>query len=80
MCKGRMAFTNNEKLYLLKDFGSETITLLKCDTQIEPTANPLYIATYSTDKQGVLQKYAQDLPPPTTFPSSPTNNAVGKGW
>lgn len=54
---------NNEKLYLIKDFGNETITMVKCDTQIEPSDNPLYIATYSADKGGVLQKYAQDLTP-----------------
>lgn len=52
----------NEKFYgpLL---GTDEITMLKFDTQIEPEANALYVATYSTVTGGVLRKYHLDSNP-----------------
>ena len=53
----------NEKCYLLEDFGEDQITMLKCDTQIEPSANPVYVATYNNANGGTLRKYIQDMNP-----------------
>ncbi len=53
----------NEKCYLLQDFGEEQITMLKCDTQIEPSANPIYVATYGQANGGTLRKYVQGTNP-----------------
>ena len=39
------------------------ITMLKCDTQIEPSANPVYVATYNNTNGGTLRKYIQDMNP-----------------
>ena len=53
----------NEKCYLLEDFGENQITMLKCDTQIEPSANPIYLATYNDTDGGSLRKYDQGMDP-----------------
>lgn len=52
----------NEKCYLLKDFGSDQISLMQFDTQIEPSDNPLYVATWN-GTSGTLQKFRQDINP-----------------
>lgn len=52
-----------EKIYLLEDYGDAQITMLKCDTQIEPSTNPIYVATYSSANGGTLQKYKQGTNP-----------------
>jgi hypothetical protein len=52
----------NEKSFLLKDFG-DPITMLKCDTQMDSSTNPLYIATYNSSTGGTLQKYNQGTNP-----------------
>ena len=53
----------HEKCYLLQDFGEEQITMLKCDTQIEPSVNPIYVATYGQANGGTLRKYVQEMNP-----------------
>lgn len=53
----------NESCSLLEDFGEDQITMLKCDTQIEPSANPIYVATYSNANGGTLRKYVQGMNP-----------------
>ena len=45
----------NERHYTF-DMG-DPITMLYCDTAIEPNANPLYVATYNATTGGKLQKY-----------------------
>ena len=52
---------NNEKLFTF-DMQDE-ITMLKCDVQIDPTGNPLYIATYNSTDGGTLQVYVQGTNP-----------------
>lgn len=47
----------NEKCIPLSDLGSDEITMLKFDTQIEPEKNALYIATYNPQTKGVLRKF-----------------------
>jgi hypothetical protein len=49
--------TGNEKIYTLLSGGDE-ITMLKADTQMEPSTNPIYIATYNATTGGTLQKYS----------------------
>jgi hypothetical protein len=48
----------NEKCVKLTGFGIDEITMLKFDTQIDPAANPLYIATYNASTRGTLQQYS----------------------
>ncbi|MDR2130614.1 MAG: hypothetical protein LBP56_05530 [Odoribacteraceae bacterium] len=47
----------NEKCSKLPGFGVDEITMLKFDTQMDPVANPLYIATYNASTRGTLQRY-----------------------
>lgn len=47
----------NEKCYELNNYGTGEITMIKADTQIDPSLNPLYIATYSSSTGGTLQKF-----------------------
>jgi hypothetical protein len=47
----------NEKCIKVPGFGTDEITMLKFDTQIDPGVNPLYIATYNASTQGTLQRY-----------------------
>ena len=51
----------NERHYTF-DMGDQ-ITMLYCDTAIEPNANPLYVATYNATTGGKLQKYIQGVNP-----------------
>mgnify|MGYP004655604537 CR=1 FL=1 len=66
----------NEKCYLLQDFGEDQITMLKCDTQIEPSANPIYLATYNATNGGTLRKYIQGTNPDKVE----VNPVVGSCW
>lgn len=52
----------NEKWYDL-DLGADEITMLKFDTQMQPGADVLYIATYNAQKGGILRKYRLDSNP-----------------
>lgn len=52
---------NNEKLFTF-DMQDE-ITMLKCDVQIDPIGNPLYVATYNPTNGGTLQAYIQGTNP-----------------
>lgn len=51
----------NERHYTF-DMG-DPITMLYCDTAIEPNENPLYVATYNATTEGKLQKYIQGVNP-----------------
>lgn len=51
----------NEKLFSF-DMNGE-ITMLKFDTQINPDANALYIATYTSDSKGTLARYTVNKDP-----------------
>lgn len=51
----------NERHYTF-DMG-DPITMLYCDTAIEPNENPLYVATYNATTGGKLQKYIQGVNP-----------------
>jgi hypothetical protein len=59
----------NEKCYKLDGFGNESISMIKFDTQIETSSNPLYIATYNNSGSGTLKKYFMG--------SSPDNVTLG---
>ncbi|MEJ2883209.1 PKD-like family lipoprotein [Pedobacter sp. GR22-6] len=49
--------SGNEKVKLIRDFGTEEISLLKFDIQNTSTgANDLYVATYSASSGGTLRK------------------------
>lgn len=49
---------NNERFYdLSASVGGDQITMLKFDTQIDPLANNLYIATYNGTKKGTLRRF-----------------------
>lgn len=52
----------NERSYLLQQFDGP-ITMLKCDTQMEPAKNPVYVATYNETSGGTLHKYFQGTNP-----------------
>ena len=51
----------NEKIYSF-DMSGE-ITMLKFDTQIDPDANALYVATYDSTSKGVLTRYTVNRDP-----------------
>lgn len=55
----------NEKCYELTGYTGGRITMLKADTQIDPAANPLYIATWDTATGGTLQKFNVGTDPNT---------------
>lgn len=46
-----------ERLYTFPQIGSDEITMLKFDTQIDHLSNSLYIATYNTTTKGTLRRY-----------------------
>lgn len=52
----------NEKLYTL-DVGDGEITMVKFDTQIDPDANALYVATYDNINKGTLVRYSVNRDP-----------------
>lgn len=47
----------NEKIYQFPEIGSDPISMLKFDTQIEHTVNSLYIGTYNATNKGMLKQY-----------------------
>ena len=53
----------NERCVKLPGFGTDEITMVKFDTQIDPTVNPLYIATYNASSKGTLQRYHVETNP-----------------
>lgn len=46
-----------EKIYSFPELGSDEITMLKFDTQLDHVTNSLYIATYSPSEKGILQRF-----------------------
>ena len=54
----------NERIYTL-DVGGGDITMVKFDTQIDPDANALYVATYDSDTKGKLVRYVVNTNPNT---------------
>jgi len=68
----------NEKCFKIAGFGTEEITMLKFDTQIEPATNPLYVATYNSTTGGTLRKYTIDTNPnAVTITADPKSNWGG---
>ena len=65
----------NEKLYQFDLFGSSEITMLKFDTQINPDANALYIATYDAASKGKLTRYVVNTDPNTVTLTADTENS-----
>jgi len=55
----------NEKFYQFPSIGTDPITLLKFDTQIDINSNSLYIGTYHPSKKGILRKFAVGTDPNT---------------
>lgn len=53
----------NEKLYQFDMFGGDEISMIKFDTQINPTENALYIATYNSTNKGQLERYRVNTDP-----------------
>jgi len=53
----------NEKCYQFDIFGGDEITMIKFDTQINPDANALYIATYNSTNKGQLERYVVNTDP-----------------
>jgi hypothetical protein len=49
--------TGNEKFYTFPAIGSDAITMLKFDTQIDFNTNSLYIATYNSTTKGTLSRF-----------------------
>lgn len=47
----------NERFYSYPELGSDEITMLKFDTQVDHLANSLYIATYNAGTKGTLRRY-----------------------
>jgi len=46
-----------EKLYTFPEVGTDEISMLKFDTQIDFASNSLYIATYNNTTKGTLRRY-----------------------
>lgn len=46
-----------ERIYEFPELGSDEITMLKFDTQVDPIANGLYIATYNSTTNGRLRRF-----------------------
>ncbi len=68
----------NEKCFKIAGFGSDEISMLKFDTQIEPSTNPLYIATYNNSTGGTLKKYSLGVSPDNiTLEADPKSNWKG---
>ncbi|SEM26249.1 PKD-like family protein [bacterium A37T11] len=47
----------NEKIYSFPQIGTDEITMLKFDTQIDYQTNSLYIATYNVTNKGTLRRF-----------------------
>ncbi|MBO9634793.1 MAG: hypothetical protein J7578_16900 [Chitinophagaceae bacterium] len=54
-----------EKSYTFPELGSDEITMIKFDTQIDYTTNALYIATYNPSTKGRLRRYMLGTDPNT---------------
>lgn len=48
---------NNEKVYQFPEIGSDPITMLKFDTQMDHLTNSLYIATYNNNTKGTIRRF-----------------------
>ena len=53
----------NEKGYQFDIFGGDEISMIKFDTQINPTENALYVATYNSTDKGQLERYLVNTDP-----------------
>ncbi|MBQ8500823.1 MAG: hypothetical protein IJ494_00740 [Bacteroides sp.] len=53
----------NERVELIKDFGTDEITLIKVDDQIELGSDYIYVATYNPTDGGTLVKLEQGTNP-----------------
>lgn len=68
----------NEKLYEFPAIGTDQITLLKCDTQIDHVTNSLYVATYNSTTKGTLRRFNVGNDP-NTVDIQPVKNAKWDG-
>lgn len=48
---------DNEKIYQFPEIGSDEISMIKFDTQIDYVSNSLYIGTYNGATKGTLRRY-----------------------
>ncbi|RZK39323.1 MAG: hypothetical protein EOO90_19280 [Pedobacter sp.] len=48
---------NFEKVYQFGEIGTDVISMIKFDTQMDHVTNSLYIATYNNDSKGTLRRY-----------------------
>ncbi len=68
----------NEKFFKIAGFVTDDISMIKFDTQIEPSTNPLYIATYNSAGVGTLRKYFLGTSPDNiTLDQHPQSNWTG---
>ncbi|WEK33589.1 MAG: PKD-like family lipoprotein [Candidatus Pseudobacter hemicellulosilyticus] len=69
----------NERFYEMPGFGTDEITMLKFDTQINGPVNSLFVATYNAETGGTLRRYALDLLDPNTVQLIPQSEHVATG-
>lgn len=67
-----------EKIYQFADLGSDEITMLKFDTQIDFSSNTLYIGTYNGSTKGRLRRFTVGTDP-NTVTIAPVGNADWDG-
>lgn len=70
--------TNNEKLFEFPAIGSDAITMLKFDTQIDFSTNSLYVGTYNSTSKGMLKRYTVGTNP-DVVEITPVPNASWSG-
>lgn len=67
-----------EKLYEFPDLGTDDITMIKFDTQIDFATNALYIATYNESIKGRLRRFMVGTDP-NTVTITPVNRSDWNG-
>lgn len=67
-----------EKLYEFPDLGTDDITMIKFDTQIDFATNALYIATYNESTKGRLRRFMVGTDP-NTVTITPVNRSDWNG-
>lgn len=68
----------NEKFYEIPQFQGKNVTMIKFDTQQQPTINSLYVASYDQTTGGTLQRFNIENNP-NTINLIPVNNAQWSG-
>lgn len=67
-----------EKMYEFPQIGTDEITMLKFDTQMDYSTNTLYIATYNTQTKGTLRRFTVGSNP-DVVEIAPVNKASWTG-